>query len=1176
MKLHLPKALLTAVLAMCVAQDAWADWAPSDKYSDTDKGKIVFYTTTELTVVDKFNPSTGNEIATSCTNIWIAPESNNQEHVFTNVYIADDDTLSIVRNPWGPSDNAAIRDFKSLTIESLKIGDGTGAATLIVNTNQNLTLNELKGSIKTMTVDGTMTVGFDYEFSSAGKVTGNGTLIVADGANVTMSSSGASAAIQSAVKVLGGAKLTANGNDKLGWSTTGSTKSITLEGSSADKKAFLELGGRQTMVTELHMDGYAEVKAYQNQNLADDNQAGLNAYRKNGAIIDVSGTNNVISAALHTRDSFHITVAKDGELQVSGQVRNASNGTNGYDDNPNGYSVGSIVKLGEGKITFSHESNVFEQKYFQEAGETVIAATAEFKNGIKIKGGEFTLDADVTLGKAIELAGGSLDLGESRVILVSSLDGFSCQNIATNLDADENGFAVLDKIYTIIDGVTAANVSGNAIIKLNSSDSGQQLSATGTYTVFGTDITTTYAINIGEVSTSSTDIAGATGFVVNAHEGQTAGNLKIVGDVGTLTAAQILTGTTGSGNITIGTNITLGNNTATQVTGGLTIESGKTLQVGNGTGHSSTIASFSSVKLDGGTLRFHNNGSTVHNLTVSQESTLRVQDMNAAGSIILLDDTTTLDAKLNVTSGFKGTLQIAKLTGTGDLDIKAGNNGYNDTLRVNIDALDSYTGKISYTASAWGSGPKTHNILTIKSEKDFALSGLNVLAGKDGENYTTASAVIEAKGKADLGDVKVTNGSSVTLRRNNGRFYVVMDSLAVEGSATIQTADGEASNKSYETEFSIGKLVGTDATLKLRSGSNTGAATVFNLNGGEGSNFSGAIEVGGYNNGDECKAVLNINDSTIASNAEIRFNAENDKNTAYLALGADNVAVKGISDVAGAAQIVSGEVAVGTTDVKSDDTVRTLTINTQGNSYSTAAKIDKNINLVKSGEGTQTFSGDVSEFNGSVTVKEGELALTGTSTLSLNQLSLFDTTNATGGTLSVGSANGGTVSIVSAGDKVGSVVVGKGSVLNGNLTLGAGTALTLNGYGDNAATINGTLTLGTGMQVSGLEQLLNDLAAQEAGTDGLKSLKLFNVTEVDFGTVEATLAMAADALVEEQPLIAGYDASNYFSTLSVGEYALVFQNSALYIQATAPIPEPTTATLSLLALTALAARRRRK
>ena len=148
--------------------------------------------------------------------------------------------------------------------------------------------------------------------------------------------------------------------------------------------------------------------------------------------------------------------------------------------------------------------------------------------------------------------------------------------------------------------------------------------------------------------------------------------------------------------------------------------------------------------------------------------------------------------------------------------------------------------------------------------------------------------------------------------------------------------------------------------------------------------------------------------------------------------------------------------------------------------------------------------------------------------------------------------------------------VDAGSSLTTNLTLTGGATLTLSGFGDNAATINGNLTLGAELKLAG-EEFLEALGNLESG----EMLKLFEVTG-EFSGLEATLSIAADAIEETQPLIAGYDATNYYSSLNVGDYALVFQQSALFIKNTATIPEPTTATLSLLALTALAARRRRK
>ena len=53
------------------------------------------------------------------------------------------------------------------------------------------------------------------------------------------------------------------------------------------------------------------------------------------------------------------------------------------------------------------------------------------------------------------------------------------------------------------------------------------------------------------------------------------------------------------------------------------------------------------------------------------------------------------------------------------------------------------------------------------------------------------------------------------------------------------------------------------------------------------------------------------------------------------------------------------------------------------------------------------------------------------------------------------------------------------------------------------------------------------------------------------------------------------DASKYFNTFDMGQYYLTFTDYSFSITA-GVIPEPTTASLSLLALAALAMRRRRK
>ena len=1197
MKLHLPKALLIAVLTTCVSQTTWANdvaTVADSTVKEVTGGGITFSGNDDVNFLIPVNAGQtyfsisgtqtfgGNiqigDVADSADDnkgLVINDGNSDTTMVFTGTVTGS----GIIKRTGNPStNNSAITFSGDMTAYkgNIYLGAGTSATftfTLGGNTDAvaastnnsstngvagtgNITIATAKNKLVFNYLKSDKNVYITNTISEANGVTGS-TVTLKGGAdyifskNVTVDNvnldagslslqncSNGAANVQSAINVAGGAKLIANGNDKLGWGTS-ATKSITLAGESTDKKAIFELGGRQTLTTELHMDGNAEVTAYQNQNLTTNDQAGLNAYRKNGAIIDVTGTNNEIAAALHTRDSFHITVAKDGDLLVSGQVRAVGDTINGYETskNPNGYEVGSIVKLGEGKITFSNASNEFTKKYFQEAGETVISAAAKFQNGVKVSGGSFTLDADVTLGKAIELAGGSLNLGDSNVIFLSSLNNFSYQHIALGLEKNENGFATHAKEYSVVTGVNSNNMSGSATIKLNADDAGQLLTSTGTYIVADANATT-YVVNSGSVSTSSNDVAGATGFMVFSHEGQAAGNLVIDGNVGNLTAAQILTGTTGDGNITVNDNITLSSGATSQATGKLTIN-GATLKMGDDKAHTFDLSSFTSVDLNNATIKYHGANTTLKNVTVGATgANLSFQDMKGdygACDVMTLAGTTKLNGLLTVKSTeWKYNVNIETLTGSGNLNIDSST--IRDNAAVVQVALDNYTGSINVT-------------------KHTGAATLQVNAATD----------------QTVKDVTLKNGASLevfNINQSDGTRETTIQNLKIDGSGIVGTVRHE---DCYQGVINIDNLsqTGTAAELTLRNGSKIANYTIFNLKGGS---LSGVLNLqGNAESGANRNMQVNIASSDVVKNAVVTFlDAANTDDAAvnHIALG---VGVDG-AKVAG----LDGSTTNAAT-IKSSETGKTRSleiITAKDANYSTNANVESSVNLVKSGEGKQTISGTVA--SGSVKVNAGELALTGVDTLSLNQLSLFDATNATGGTLSVGSANGGTVNIVSAGDKVGSVIVGKDSVLYGNLTLGAGTVLTLNGYGDDAATINGTLSLGSDMQLNGVEQLLNDLAAQEAGANGLKSLKLFNVVSVDFGDVEATLAMAADALEEEQPLIAGYDASKYFSSLDVGAYALIFQHSALYLQTTAPIPEPTTATLSLLALTALAARRRRK
>ena len=150
-------------------------------------------------------------------------------------------------------------------------------------------------------------------------------------------------------------------------------------------------------------------------------------------------------------------------------------------------------------------------------------------------------------------------------------------------------------------------------------------------------------------------------------------------------------------------------------------------------------------------------------------------------------------------------------------------------------------------------------------------------------------------------------------------------------------------------------------------------------------------------------------------------------------------------------------------------------------------------------------------------------------------------------------ANLGTITVTQA------ITVGADTSVYSNLVINSGASLTMDG----AMNLYGTLTLNTGLELDG------ELLTQIKGLTKGDSLAIFNhVSDLVLGEVTETAVMTLDT-----ESIPGVDASPYFTNLDEGLYYITFENNTVSIYSN--VPEPTTATLSLLALAALAARRRR-
>lgn len=231
-----------------------------------------------------------------------------------------------------------------------------------------------------------------------------------------------------------------------------------------------------------------------------------------------------------------------------------------------------------------------------------------------------------------------------------------------------------------------------------------------------------------------------------------------------------------------------------------------------------------------------------------------------------------------------------------------------------------------------------------------------------------------------------------TLRLNDGAtFTQYNDTQAPATSAVGTLVMGEGTGTVRTTHFDGSLQLGTlnladgadKATLNLVNDSDVERYTLFSLgrSGAEVGNFAGTINLSSTHSGKYRSATLVVNRGDITKNAVINL-ASSVSGTASLALGLHDgtVTVAGLESgqkLGSRAYVYSGTSAANATKVTQENTVRTLAIATAAETDATFyGAVEENINIVKSGEGTQRFSGSSESFNGTLSVLDGTLALT--------------------------------------------------------------------------------------------------------------------------------------------------------------------------------------------------------
>ena len=393
--------------------------------------------------------------------------------------------------------------------------------------------------------------------------------------------------------------------------------------------------------------------------------------------------------------------------------------------------------------------------------------------------------------------------------------------------------------------------------------------------------------------------------------------------------------------------------------------------------------------------------SNLNNLTVSAGTlTLSGQSSIAGTAEIKSGSTLSLGAASHT---------IGTLSGSGALSI----NSSTSNASATISKLGGYTGTITVDKASTGTAGLTASV----QDGALNLAGITVKNGATATIRTRVNNNENLGQDINLGNVAVGGNSTLTVHfSGNEMRTATLTTLDVNGTAAVV-----ASN--YHGQISINSLTSSGDTNALTLTGNTpsdAGRTVFNLKDGA---FDGSIYFKADASGTR-KFALNIEDSSVVQDAVINTSKTNggDHHMA-IGIGADSVTVKGLTGGVVNSGIYSGSQEFNNNNFSADSSkFRTLIIDTDGSKglaagtpepeYSTSSSLSSNLNLQKDGVGSQTFTGNLSAFNGTVTVNQGTLALE--STAAMNSIQSI-------------TVNGGELTFTSLGDVSGLITMNGGS-----------------------------------------------------------------------------------------------------------------------------------------------------
>ena len=801
-------------------------------------------------------------------------------------------------------------------------------------------------------------------------------------------------------------------------------------------------------------------------------------------------------------------------------------------------------------------------------GSLTVAKVSDLDGDIAVTEGSLTittLEATKTIGITASNEN-SLNIGAVNVLSNHALQVLSGNFTDDGTNSTTNGFANGEVSFRLFDNyVWRGTVDGYTV---GSQDGDTTLSTTITES-------DRFYINEGTHSISSAGeyINGrADGYVIN--KGAT---LQIdAAQAGSMTAASILTSAVGDGNILLKQDVTLGAGSSTSVTGELKIQ-GVTLTMTPGKGQSVSISDFSSVVLDGGTIKLNAVSTTFRNVTATANGgSFKVDDMQDTRAPHRFIGTTTIEQGGTLTletTCWRSNIDIDVLTGAGNLVVKdsyhSPNNADDTVVRVN--ALKDFTGGITVDGGADGvtslyisnASDATLNGITLKggatmylgnsslsSPITYTLGGAVQIGGNNNggtlqvESGTTlknnekaiSSKLVLNGGNAQLGGEKTLKGD-VTIKKGSTLSFVSQQDIIDYGTAVTWRVE-EGGTLDFGT---IRQGFGSGSVLELAGGRVIGTDQVHN------NTKLGVLDL---MSGSKVHAVA---DTTVEANVRLRstIEFEVDENKSLNIAGAlrDDTFIEG-GRIGALKKTGDGTLKLSNANDYSNGTyVNAGILETANDKALGTGKVTVNGGMLKLAEALRISAMDY--MSGSIQADK-DLTVTGT----LKVAGTGDMT-VTGS----GKVHAQTLQLES-----GASFTAGGQVSMDNLTMNAGSAITV----DSEVALNGKLTLHSGITLTGT--VLDTLAGLQAPGSG--EVVLFSgVNTLVLG--DQTYTVGSETLNSGS----GVKLSDYFRNdreIDFDKYYLAFNAATGDLTAGLIIPEPTTATLSLLALAGLCARRRRK